>query len=164
MQGETQVTGDEKPCRHCGSPRHGSRAHHRLTMQQGIWQPWAIGWVHSRGMPGVPSPSGGFQTPPPIGEHILVPPDLVAIVPSIIGVGSWTDSPVMTQAILRLWNPDPAGGLTFMLSYDSPAFSMSELSKLERQFSELGSRGTVAVRFASMSPTEALDITSQSTL
>lgn len=148
MMSETQVVGDEKPCRHCGSPRHGSQGHRRLVTMQTIWQPWAIGWEHSLGMPGGRSP----------GDLTLAPPDLVAIVPSIISADGWLDSrPVVTPAILRLWNPDPADGLTFMLSFDSPSFSQGERDTLEVQLGDLGSRGTVAVRFASMTPSEARD-------
>lgn len=136
---------DEYPCRHCGSPRHGSLAHHKLLTTVTRWEPWAIGWEHSLGMPGGRSP----------GELVLVPPDLTLIVPSIIGVDGGSPLKVVNVATLRLWNPDPSDGLTFMLSYDSHALSGRERWSLEEGLGSLGSTATVAVRFASMTPSEA---------
>lgn len=140
------VVNDERPCRECGSPRHGSHGHQRLTWAQNRWEPWAIGWEQLVGMPGAHSP----------GDRILAPPDLALIVPSIISGGGFHDCPVATPAILRLWNPDPSAGLTYMLSFDSHAFTMREQDALERACGGLGSNGTVAVRFANMRPNEEL--------
>jgi len=136
---------DERPCRTCGSLRHGSHGHLQLTRAQTTWEPWAIGWQQLNGMPGPHLP----------GDRILVPPDLVQIVPSIISGDGFHDSPVVTPGILRLWNPDPSDGFTCMLSYDSPALTMGERDALERVFGGLGSNGTVALRFARMTPSEA---------
>jgi len=140
---------DEKPCAHCGSPRHGSLGHRRLVTMQERWQNWGIGWEHIHGMPGGRSP----------GDLTLAPPDLVQIVPSISGVAGPEEWKEWAPAILRLWSPDPSGGLTFMLSYDSPAISEMDRRSLEKLFGDLGSRGTVAVRFASMTPNEGRGIT-----
>lgn len=137
---------DERPCRECGSPRHGSLAHPLLLKAIRNWEPWAIGWEQQLGMPGPLSP----------GDHVLAPPDLVQIVPCITSVDGFEGSPVATSGILRLWNPDPSGGLTFMLSYGSHALTIREQDALERACGDLGSIGTVAVRFASMRPTEVL--------
>lgn len=146
---QVNALNDERPCRHCGSPQHGSAGHHRLEWSQQRWEPWGIGWEHLRGMRGGHSP----------GDLVLALPDLVRIVPSIISGGGFRDSPVVTPAILRLWNRDPSEGLTFMLSFDSPAFTMGELESLERQLGDLGSTATVAVRFDRMSPTAARIVT-----
>lgn len=140
---------DEYPCRHCGSPRHGSHAHHKLLTTVTRWEPWAIGWEHSRGMPGERSP----------GDVVLVPPDLTQIVPSIIGSSGSPPLRVVAAATSRLWNPDPLGGLTFMLSWDSHVLNVRERHSLEEGLGGLGSTATVALRFANMTPSEARDTT-----
>ncbi len=97
------------------------------------------------------------------GDRILAPPDLVQIVPSIISAHGFHGFRAPMPATLRLWNPDPSDGFTFMLSLDSHDMSMTYRELAERVFGGLGSSGTVAVRFADMNASEGRTGISSST-
>jgi len=134
---------DENPCARCGSTRHGSGAHTRLTWAMRNFEPWGIGWESESGAPGEPSHS----------ERSLVLPDLLRIVPCTIGVYGAKGSEGRLPAILRLWSEaDPARGYTFMLSCESLDLPEGVSSFLDELCGGRGSLGTVELRFSPTTP------------
>lgn len=138
-------------CLHCGSTNHSTDSHERLEESFRRYERWVIGWRGSNGPDGEPSPSitGSAK------------PDLLRIVPSTIGGSGWVDSPTVGPAILRLWNPDPAGGFTFTLSSDR--LTEGERDSLVRLCGDHGSIVMAAVRFFRTTQTEVRRTMSRST-
>ena len=136
-------------CRYCGSINHATDSHHRLERAIQDFEKWEIGSPDSTGTDGEPlrltSVSG--------------PPDLVRIVPCIIGADG-SRLPFRAAAILRLWSQDDLEGFIFMLSFDR--LNQEDLESVEAVCGAPGSPATVEIKFSPTTQPEALATTSAS--
>jgi len=98
---------DERPCRKCMSPFHGTGAHEKLELASIEYESLGIGL----------RPFGGSIMARSPLTPALDPPDRLRIVRFCTLTGGLV---LETVATLRLWRGDVLGGSTFMLSLDKP--------------------------------------------